>query len=306
VYGGETLKKIMIVKFIIPAFLLLFIAENIQAQLISWRDLIGDDLPQPTERIYYGDDRLHFGDLWLPDVEPHTTVILYHGGCWLDMYPGVEIMNHMAEALRQDGFAVWNVEYRRLGHEGGGYPGTFLDAGAGADHFRKIADQHNLDPGRVIVSGHSAGGHLATWIANRKHIPDTSPLFQDDPIPVHAVISLAGINDLERYANYGSSSCGSGTVESLVDLEERGENAYLDTSPVNLLPLGIPFVEITAAFDAPVPPFFGYHFLNAALEAGDDARFILQPDAGHFEMIAPWSEEWIKVLDVFRNSLSSY
>ncbi len=299
----------MIIRVTITAFLLLFIAENVHAQLISWRDLIEGDLPQPDERIYYGTGELAFGELWIPDKDPHTTVILIHGGCWLDIYPGTEIMNHMANALRDEGFAVWNIEYRRLGHQGGGYPGTFLDVAFGADALHAVARNHNINLDRVIAAGHSAGGHLATWLAARKNLPDYSTLRIDDSIDIHtsiqihAVISLAGINDLERYANYGSSSCGEGTVARLVDIETRGEDAFLDTSPIHLLPLGVPFVEVTAAFDAPVPPFFGYHFIQAAKQAGDDAILVLQPKAGHFEMIAPWSEEWREVRNIFRTIL---
>lgn len=294
----------MTYKLLTTLSIFLFVADSLQAQLISWRDLIDGDLPQPTERIYYGDDSLQFGDLWLPDDQkPHTTVILYHGGCWLDIYPGVEIMNHMAEALRRNGFAVWNIEYRRLGHDGGGYPGTFQDAANGADYLREIAGKFDLNLNRVIASGHSAGGHLATWLAAKKNLPDSSPLNSEKLIDIHATISLAGINDLERYASYGSSSCGENTVERFIDLEGRGESAYLDTSPVNLLPLGVPFVEITAAFDAPVPPFFGNHFVNEAKDAGDDATLILQPKAGHFEMITPWSDEWEEVLELFQTIL---
>lgn len=292
-----------LIKFLVPFLLILFTADSLHAQLISWRDLIEGDLPQPTERIWYGTDSLQFGDLWLPEDEPHTTVILIHGGCWLSAYPGVEMMNQMAEELRTEGFAVWNLEYRRLGHEGGGYPGTFLDASDGADFLKVIAPDYGLNLDRVIATGHSAGGHLATWLAAGKNIDRESELYNTNPIDIHAVISLAGINDLERYANYGSSSCGENTVERLVNLEERGENAYIDTSPVNLLPLGIPFIEIVAAFDAPVPPFFGNHFINAAKEAGDDATLILQPNASHFEMIAPWSEEWDEVLNHFKTIL---
>jgi acetyl esterase/lipase len=299
----------MTFRLIVSALLLLLAADTLHAQLISWRDLIEGDLPQPDERIWYGTGELAFGDLWLPDDDAHTTVILIHGGCWLDVYPGVEIMNHMADALRNEGFAVWNIEYRRLGHKGGGYPGTFLDVAFGADILHSIARNHNLNLDRVIASGHSAGGHLATWLAARKNISKESPLYIDDSIEIHSstdihgVISLAGINDLERYARYGSSSCGSGTVERLVDYEKRGDDAYLDTSPVNMLPLGIPIIEVTAAFDAPVPPFFGFHFVQAAREADDRAELILQPEAGHFEMIAPWSSEWEEVLKLFRTIL---
>jgi acetyl esterase/lipase len=302
-YISGKLIRFMKLQFFLSILLSITIAESLNAQLVSWRDLIDGDLPQPTERIQYGPDSLQFGDLWLPDDEPHTTVILIHGGCWLSAYPGVEMMHHMAETLRDEGFAVWNLEYRRLGHDGGGYPGTFLDASDGADFLRTIAPDYGLNLDRLIVTGHSAGGHLATWLAARKSIDAVSPLYSPNPIDIHTVISLAGINDLERYANYGSSSCGENTVERLVNLEERGENAFIDTSPVNLLPLDVPFIDIVAAFDAPVPPFFGNHFVNAAREAGDDATIVLQPKAGHFEMITPWSDEWEEVLELFHNIL---
>lgn len=279
-----------------------FISECLNAQLVSWRDLVDGDLPLPDERIRYGADSLHFGDLWLPENgDAQATVILFHGGCWLDIYPGVEIMNHMANALRDAGFAVWNVEYRRLGHHGGGYPGTFLDAADGADHLLELGEQYRLPLNRIIAAGHSAGGHLATWLAGRKNIREESALYSGSPVEIDGVISLAGINDLQRYALYGASPCGERTVERLVDLDNRGDVAYLDTSPVNLLPLGVPFMGVSAAFDAPVPPFFGYHFTNSAKEAGDDSSLILQTEAGHFEMIAPWSDEWQEVLQLFKS-----
>lgn len=294
----------MTCKHLISFLLILIATETLQAQLVSWRDLVEGDLPQPDERIFYGSDSLQFGDLWLPsDQEIIATVILFHGGCWLDIYPGVEIMNHMANALRDAGFAVWNLEYRRLGHDGGGYPGTFLDAAAGADFLREIGKRYGFPLNRVVAAGHSAGGHLATWLAGRKNISEESPLYSGSPIDIQSVISLAGINDLERYAAYGASPCGDRTVEKFVNLEERGDQAYDDTSPLHLLPLGVPHIEVNAAFDAPVPPFFGYHFKNALRNAGDTSVQTVLSDAGHFEMIAPWSDEWKEVLHLFSSIL---
>ena len=294
----------MKLKLFLTLFVLGFCLETASAQLVSWRDIIEADHPEPTERIYYGSDSLQFGDLWLPDDEPaHTTVILIHGGCWLDIYPGVELMHLMSNDLRSHGFAVWNLEYRRLGYNGGGYPGTFSDVATGADYLRQIADEFNLNLDRVIASGHSAGGHLATWLSVRENIKPESALFSDDPIKVHAVVSLAGINDLERYAGYGSTSCGEQTVERLVDQLHRGEFAYSDTSPAELLPIPVPIIEINAAFDAPVPPFFGYNFVHAAKEAGSEAEQILLTESGHFEMISPWTDEWKKVLSIFQTVL---
>jgi acetyl esterase/lipase len=286
-------------RFLSFLVILFFVTDSIQAQLVSWRDLIEGELPSPDERIYYGPDSLQFGDLWIPESEPKATVVLIHGGCWLDIYPGTEIMNHMAHSLRDEGFAVWNVEYRRLGHTGGGYPGTFQDVAAGADHLSTVSEKYGLPTEKVIAAGHSAGGHLATWLASRKNIPESSVLYSISPLEVDGVISLAGINDLERYASYGSSPCGEQTIERLVNVEERGDEAYNDTSPRRLLPLGVTHMEVNAAFDAPVPPFFGYHFKNAASDAGDNTVHMILSEAGHFEMIAPWSDEWSRVLNLF-------
>lgn len=275
--------------------------QNTYAQFVTWNELIEVEGLQADHRIYFGEDSLQFGDLWLPEGEIESTVILIHGGCWLSVYPGVELMNPMADELRNRGFAVWNLEYRRIGHDGGGYPGTFLDIANGADYLKVIAQEYHLDLTNIIVAGHSAGGHLATWLASQNNIADTSPLYNPDAISVSSVISLAGINDLERYARYGASSCGNNTVETLINFNERGEDAYQDTSPLRLLPIRVPFVEVVAAFDAPVPPFFGYHFVEAIKKNGDNATLILLPNAGHFEMISPWTNEWETVLDLFKS-----
>lgn len=283
----------------------MFLVQSARAQLLSWRDIINEEVSKPDAKISYGSNELQFGELWLPDdEEPHTTVIMLHGGCWLSIYPGTELMDLIAEDLSKNGFAVWNLEYRRIGHDGGGYPGTFLDAAHGANYLQEIADEYDLPLDRVITTGHSAGGHLAGWLASRKKITESSPLYSKNPIEIHGVISLAGINNLKSYANYGSAPCGNQTVEKLVNLESRSENAYSDTSPVEMFPLGIPFIEVNAAFDSPVPPFFGYQVIQAAKKAGDPARHFLLTDSGHFEMIHSRTEEWEKVRDLFFSILN--
>lgn len=286
-------------------FCFLFISESLDAQLLSWRDVIQAEVSEPTARFSYGLDSLQFGELWIPENNtPHTTVIMIHGGCWLSIYPGTELMDLIAEDLSQNGFAVWNIEYRRLGHNGSGYPGTFLDTANGADYIGEIASEYDLPLDKVIATGHSAGGHLAGWLASRKKISEDSPLYSEDPVEIHGVISLAGINNLENYANYGSAPCGDQTVEKLVNLEERGDDAYADTSPVEMLPIGIPFIEVNAAFDSPVPPFFGYQFIQSAEEAGDPAKHVLLEEAGHFEMIHSETDEWAEIRSLFETILN--
>ncbi|WP_158551386.1 alpha/beta hydrolase [Rhodohalobacter sp. SW132] len=291
-------------KLLTVLLVFLMITPTLAAQdLVHWQDLLDAETTRSFERIQVGTDSLQFADLWLPDGEgPHPVVILIHGGCWQSIYPGVALTNPMADALARDGFAVWNVEYRRLGDDGGAYPGTFLDVAQSADFLREIAEINHLNLDLVIASGHSAGGHLATWLASRKNISPESPLYKSNPLQIHQSISLAGINNLEEYARYGSAPCGEKTVEKLVDYLNR-ESPFLDTSPAELLPFSASHVEISAAFDSPVPPFFGRNFVRQVQNSGGNASLILQPEAGHYEMTAPWTHEWNQVLDLFRQSI---
>lgn len=291
-------------KALIFCFIVFATADLHGQELVNWRDLLNAEVSHSYERIQVGADSLQFADLWLPDDHgsgPHPVVVLIHGGCWLGMYPGVALTHPMAEALSEEGFAVWNIEYRRLGHDGGGYPGTFLDVANAADYLPEISDEYNLDLSSVIAAGHSAGGHLATWLAARENITPDSKLYDEHPLSIRKVISLAGINDLESYAEFGSSPCGEQTVEKLVSLDVRGDDAYNDTSPVNLLPFSAKHYEVVAAFDRPVPAFLGREFSIAVADSGGTSELILQSEAGHYEMTAPWTDEWRQVLQLFTN-----
>ena len=108
-------------------------------------------------------------------------------------------MDWAAEDLRRRGFAVWNIDYRGVDRPGGGYPGTFLDVAAAADALAGHARELHLDTRRVVAVGHSAGGHLALWLAGRRHLPRSSPL-TDATIRFAGVVSLGGLPDLERDA----------------------------------------------------------------------------------------------------------
>jgi acetyl esterase/lipase len=141
--------------------------------------------PPATERIPYGPDPLQFGDLRLPEGPgPHPVVVVVHGGFWRARWD-LEHIGHACAALtREAGVATWCIEYRRIGNEGGGWPGTFLDVGAATDFLREIAKTHSLDLDRVVTIGHSAGGHLAVWLAARQHIPKDDSLHTDLPLPL--------------------------------------------------------------------------------------------------------------------------
>src|SRR6202050_70258 len=185
---------------------------------ISYTELLARPRPAATERVHYGDAPSQFGDLWLPSGSgPHPVVVLMHGGCWRADLPGLELMAYAAEDLRQHGFAVWNVEYRRIGEPGGGYPGTFEDIADAADWLRKLADGNGLNLQNVIALGHSSGGQLALWAAARRRLPKASQLYRDNPLSLKAVIRLAGIDALSAYRAEGPPAVGGPRVIDFLD-----------------------------------------------------------------------------------------
>src|SRR5262245_24908346 len=151
-------------------------------------------------RIRYGPAPSQFGDLRLPaGPGPHPVVVGLHGGWWRAPH-GLEPHANLCEALRAEGFATWNVEYRRVGEEGGGWPGTFEDAGSAVDFLAELAPAYGLDLSRAVTLGFSAGGHLALWVAARHRLDPGHPLRPRAPFRLRGAVSLAGAVDLLRCA----------------------------------------------------------------------------------------------------------
>lgn len=227
----------------------------------------------------YGNHPAQFIDLFLPKSSPTATIILLiHGGCWqaqFDLAP----LGQLARALTQHGYAVANVEYRRLGNDGG-WPNTFLDVGMAADQLQRIATEYNLPLNRVITMGHSAGGHLALWLACRNQLTTTQPLYTPNPQPVHAVVSLAGIPDMA--AAVTRQICQDAPQTLLGGLPDERPDQYTVGSPVNFLPLGIPHIHINGKDDPVVPIDYVREFVG---EAGGEARLIAVA-GGHFELVS--------------------
>lgn len=264
------------------------------ARPIAWDALLERPRETADRRIAYGPGELEFGELWLPEgAGPHPVVAMIHGGCWLAAIPGTILQDYLAADLRARGIAVWNIEYARIGHEDGTYPGTFQDVAAGVDHLREIAEDYRLDLSRLVFTGHSAGGHLALWAAARGVLPEDSPLYTPDPLLPNGVVTLAGINDLADYRAHGPGRCGEpDTVDALL-----AGAGYADTSPAALLPAGVPQIVISGERDPIVPPVLGERYVLLARAAGDEAVSIVLEEAGHFELIDPAAPAWTPIRD---------
>lgn len=260
---------------------------------------------QPT-RVPYGPEPLQFGELYVPAERPgpHPTVILIHGGFWRDVY-GLSLMTPLAEDLTTRGLAAWNIEYRRVGDPGGGWPNTLLDVAAAADHLRDLAPGHALDLTRVVTIGHSAGGHLAFWLAGRPRIPQDSPLASAEgrtPLRLAGAISLAGVVDLllAWRLDLGENATGEFLGGSPTEMPER----YAAASPASLLPLGVPQALVHGTDDARVPLRVSQDYTLAALAAGDQVDLIELEGVDHITLIDPKSSAWTRVIEALEDVLA--
>lgn len=251
--------------------------------------------PVATLRLAYGDAPQQFGDLRIPDAAaPLPLVILIHGGYWRARYD-LEYFGHAAAALTARGFATWNIEYRRVGDAGGGWPGTFLDVAAAADYVRQLAERMPIDLQRVVVLGHSAGGQLALWLAGRHRIARSSPVYQPEPLGLRGVVALAGVCDLRRAWELGLSN--GAASELLGGSPAQYPERYAAASPAELVPLGVEQALIHGTEDSDVPLTLSAEYAALARQHGDRARLVTLQGADHFVVVDPFSDEWSQVLE---------
>ncbi len=245
--------------------------------------------PRADKRVAYGSDPNQFADLRFPPKNAakkeqgplFPTVINIHGGFWRAKY-GLEHAGHLCAALTAQGLVTANLEYRRVGNEGGGWPGTFADIRSSYSFLVQNAKEYRIDPRHVVVMGHSAGGQLALCLA--AHEPG-----------VTRVVTLAGVVDLERAYQLHLSN--DAVVEFLGRTPREVPDHYHEADPMHLsLPSARQWV-IHGLADDTVPPAFSRSYV-AAKRAGiqkEDVNLLEIPSAGHFDLIDPRTTAWKQV-----------
>ena len=254
--------------------------------------------PKADVRIAYGPGEFQFGELWMPagaKGKPVPVVVFLHGGWWQAQYD-LAYAGELCAALKAEGVAVWSVEYRRVGNDGGGWPGTFQDAAAGFDFVAKLAQTYSLDLARVVAMGHSAGGHLAFWLAGRHHVPESSGLHSAPQVPLHGVIALAGAVDLRLtidLSGYFTFAHDKAEVESLMGgLPKEFPERYRAGNPGDLLPLNVPQALIQGTEDGQIPPQLPRRWAEMAKRQGDPVTVTMVQLADHFDVVDPRSRAW--------------
>ena len=267
-----------------------FLALSIAFRIPSAQAETADEI----HRIpYAADDSLQFGDLLLPrGAGPFPLAVVIHGGCWRAGIATLDSTSALADALAGAGVATWNVEYRRVGNRGGGWPGTFRDVAAATDFAKTLAASYPIDLARVVVVGHSAGAHLALWAAARAKLNQASALYVKSPLALRGVVAIAGPGDLRPLGLRGSI-CGKGTLEGLLGgTAESVPEHYAQASPAALLPLGVRQALIAGSDDRVVPPRLVEMYEEVARRAGDRVSLDEIRGANHIELIAPDSNAW--------------
>lgn len=271
---------------------------------MSLQDYLALTGPQPDAHIAYGPAPSQFVELFRPAGNgPFPVVVLIHGGCWTVEFGGITQMRNMAGALKAQGIAVWNVEYRRHDEAGGGYPGTYQDIATAIDRLKQEAPAQRLDLARIVAVGHSAGGHLAQWAASRHRLPSWSPAYAREPLALPTVISLGGLADLRQQAALIKSSCERDTVQLAGKPTAARPDVFADTSPAEMLPAAIRTVLIHGEHDIVSPPSTGTAYAARARAAGDAAEVIVLSGASHYDEVAATSPAWAIVGREIRKAL---
>ena len=265
----------------IPALALAAVVLRAAAEVampVTFAEVAGLPVSGTPERYRYGAEDSQFGELWLPEDydSPAPLVILIYGGCWLSDYD-LTYVRPLANALRDRGYAIWVPEYRRVGEPGGGWPGTLEDIAAAVDHVRELP-QANIDLERIVLAGHSAGGHLALWASARPGFAESSPFHDTAALRVTGVIGLAAITDLAAYAA-GDNSCQQVTPRFMGGMPQERPQRYGATSPA-LLPVPQESVLLYGFADTIVP-------LEQA-RVITHAQLVGIAEAGHFDLGVLW------------------
>jgi acetyl esterase/lipase len=252
--------------------------------------------------VRYGRHRANIVELWHPASSGGTVpvVALLHGGFWKAPYTK-RLMRGLARAVTDEGWAAWNIEYRRVGRfgGGGGWPATLADVGAALDGLARLP---GIDLDRIVTCGHSAGGQLALWAAGRHRLLPGAP-GAGPRVRMAGAVALAGVVDLTEGARLG---LGDGAVAGFLGGgPDVHPDRYAVASPAALLPLGVPQVLVHGLEDRTVPPSMSERYHAAAVAAGDtDVAYLPLEGVSHMEVISPRSAAWPPLRDSLRRLLT--
>jgi acetyl esterase/lipase len=262
----------------------------VSAEDVLSEDILNKPQPPPDERVPYGTDLNQFLEVRLPRRPgPHSVLLNIHGGFWRAKYD-LEHTGHLCEALRATGVATFNLEYRRVGDAGGGWPGTFEDIWSAYRFIQQDHSRFHLDLDRLVVMGHSAGWQLALCLAAHE-------------VSIHRAISLAGVVDLKKaFALHLSNNA---VAEFLGGKPDAVPEHYREADPTEL---SIPRARqwlVHGSEDDTVAPEFSRYYVARKQKTGESVQLLEIPHAGHFDLIDPASKAFGDVENTVLTAVAS-
>lgn len=227
------------------------------------------------ERIPYGRDANQLFELWHCAEEPTGFVVYIHGGFWRARYD-LSHANPFCAVLAERGVVTANLEYRRVGQTGGGWPGSFEDVVAG---LSAASEQVGRVP---VVVGHSAGGHLALRLAA-------------EAVSIKAVVALAPVADL-RLAHRLNLSDGA-VQEFLGGVPETISSRY-DEACASTWAASVRRTVVHGTKDEDVPMEVSEAFVRARQNDPEPPSLMKIAAAGHMDLIDPLSPAGSCVLEL--------
>jgi acetyl esterase/lipase len=256
--------------------------------LVQSEYILSEAPPKADQRLSYGDDANQFVDIRVPAGKgPHSVLIFIHGGYWRAKYD-LTYAGHLCHALTGKDIATCNVEYRRVGNPGGGWPGTFEDVRAAYRFIAQSAKQWELDLDHAVISGHSAGGQLAMCLG--AHEPK-----------IRNVLSLAGVLDLRRAWELHLSN--DAVSEFLGGSPQQVPEHYKEASPIELPLKNVRQKVVHGKPDDAVPFELAQRYFDRKKVMKEDVELISPAGAGHFEIVDPKSRQWPQIESLIRQLL---
>lgn len=304
----------MIRATIVTCAALLATAAPLPAQRLTAGVLQAREVPRPdTVVTWRSGERDLLAELRVPSGRgPHPLAIVIHGGCWVTKFADARYMYPMAEALRANGIATWTISYRRADEPGGGWPGTFLDVAEEARLVQPLARRFDLDLTRVIATGHSAGAHLALWLAAQPKLPlESGVRAAANALPIAAVVAIDGPGDLVNADAGITRICGGNVLEQLLGgLPAAVPDRWRLASPSEWLPLGVPQAMVRGGLDARLPALGSEAgsmpvYAARARASGDSSWVVMTDSTNHFSMLDPQHGAFATYLQAMKDALAA-
>jgi len=247
---------------------------------VSAEDILNLPPPAPDDRVAYGSDPNQFIEVRRPHGKgPYPVLLNIHGGFWRSKY-NLDHAGHLCEALRAAGIATFNLEYRRVGNAGGGWPGTFDDIRSAYRFVLQAASRFHLNSKRLVAMGHSAGGQLALCLAGHES-------------SLRSAISLAGVVDLKHA--YSLHLSNDAVVDFLGGKPADVPEHYREADPMELTMAKTRQWLVHGSEDDTVPASFSRDYVDQKKKRGERLQWVEIAGAGHFDVIDPRSEGFRKV-----------